>query len=65
MIKIALEIAELLQADYIGVDFIIYDKGFVVNEIEDPVGAKMLYKVLGIDAPSLFIEDIKSKLSNN
>ena len=65
MIKIALEIAELLQADYIGVDFIIYDKGFVVNEIEDPVGAKMLYKVLGIDAPSLFVEDIKSKLSNN
>ena len=65
MIKIALQIAELLKSDYIGVDFIIYDKGFVVNEIEDPVGAKMLFKVSGIDAVSLFIEDIKNKLMNN
>ena len=65
MINIALKIAELLKSDYIGVDFIIYDKGFVVNEIEDPVGAKMLFKVMGIDAVSLFIEDIKNKLANN
>ena len=65
MINIALKISELLKSDYIGVDFIIHDKGFVVNEIEDPVGAKMLFKVAGIDAVSLFIEDIKSKLTSN
>lgn len=62
MIDTALKIAALLKSDYIGVDFIINDKEFVVNEIEDPVGAKMLYKVSGIDAPSLFVEDIKNKL---
>ena len=64
MIKIALKIAELLKSDYIGVDFIIYDNGFIVNEIEDPVGARMLLKVSGIDAVSLFIKDIKNKLMN-
>ena len=65
MIDIAIKIAKLLDADSIGVDFIIYDKGFVVNEIEDPVGAKMLYKVMGIDAVNLFVEYIKSTLKNN
>jgi RimK family alpha-L-glutamate ligase len=65
MIDIAIKISELLDADYIGVDFIIYDKGFVVNEIEDPVGAKMLYKTTGIDAVNLFIEYIKNSLKNN
>ena len=64
MIKIALEIVKLLKADYIGVDFIIHDKGFVVNEIEDPVGARMLLKASGIDAVSLFIQDIKDKMLN-
>ena len=65
MIDIAIKISELLDADYIGVDFIIYDKGFIVNEIEDPVGAKMLYKTTGIDAVNLFIERIKNSLKNN
>lgn len=64
MTEIALKIADLLKSDYIGVDFIIFDKGFVVNEIEDPVGARMLLKASGVDAVSLFIEDIKSKLQN-
>ena len=64
MTEIALKISRLLKSDYIGVDFIISDKEFVVNEIEDPVGARMLFKVSGIDAVSLFIEDIKNKLSN-
>ena len=64
MIEIALKISSLLKSDYIGVDFIIFDKEFVVNEIEDPVGARMLLKASGVDAVSLFIEDIKSKLKN-
>ena len=65
MIDIAIKISELLDADYIGVDFIIYDKGFVVNEIEDPVGARMLLKANGVDAVSLFIKHIKNALLNN
>ena len=65
MKDIAIKISELLDADYIGVDFIIYDKGFVVNEIEDPVGARMLLKANGVDAVSLFIEHIKNELSKS
>ena len=65
MIDIAIKISELLDADYIGVDFIIHDKGFVVNEIEDPVGARMLLKANGVDAVSLFIKHIKNALLNN
>ena len=65
MIDIAIKISELLDADYIGVDFIIYDKGFVVNEIEDPVGARMLLKANGVDAVSLFIKHIKNALLSN
>ena len=65
MKDIAIKISELLDADYIGVDFIIYDKGFVVNEIEDPVGARMLLKANGVDAVSLFIKHIKNALLNN
>lgn len=40
---------ELLKFDYVGVDFI-YDNGsWVINEIEDAVGARMLYSVSDID----------------
>ena len=65
MKDIAIKISEILDADYIGVDFIIYDKGFIVNEIEDPVGARMLLKANGVDAVSLLIKHIKNALSNN
>ena len=62
MKDIAIKISKILDADYIGVDFIIYDKGFIVNEIEDPVGARMLLKANGVDAVSLFIMHIKNEL---
>ena len=65
MIDTALKIASLLKSDYIGVDFIIDDKEFVVNEIEDPVGARMLFKTTGINAVSLFVEYIKNNLKDN
>jgi RimK family alpha-L-glutamate ligase len=65
MKDIAIKISEILDADYIGVDFIICDKGFIVNEIEDPVGARMLLKANGVDAVSLFIKHIKNALLNN
>lgn len=65
MKDIAIKISDILDADYIGVDFFIYDKGFIVNEIEDPVGARMLLKANGVDAVSLFIKHIKNALLNN
>jgi len=43
--KDALKIAYLLNSDYIGVDFLLLEDGsWLLNEIEDPVGARSLYK---------------------
>lgn len=64
MVEIAEKVSSLLDADYIGVDFIINDNVCVINEIEDPVGARMLYETSAIDVVSLFICYIKNKLNN-
>ena len=62
MKEVALKVSKLLNADYIGVDFFLTSGGFLLNEIEDPVGARMLYATSGIDAISLFITYIKTQL---
>ena len=62
MIDISLKLSKLLNADYIGVDFLINADKIYLNEIEDPVGARMLYKISDIDVISLFLEEIKSQL---
>ena len=49
----ATKIATLLDADYIGVDFLKVNGEWIVNEIEDPVGARMLFKACEVDAASL------------
>ena len=58
--NIAIKVAELLDADYIGVDFIKIDNKWCVNEIEDPVGARMLYKTTNIDVIELLVNYIRS-----
>ena len=62
MKEIALKTSSLLKADFVGVDFIINDKSIFLNEIEDPVGSRMLYKTSDIDIISLFISYIKNSL---
>lgn len=57
---LATRIASLLDADYIGVDFIKVNKEWRVNEIEDPVGARMLYKTSNIDVVELLANYICS-----
>ena len=64
MVAMAEKVSSLLDADYIGVDFIINDNLCVINEIEDPVGARMLYETNAIDVVSLFIQHVKNKLKN-
>ena len=54
IVDTAIKIASALEADYIGVDFLKVKGEWLVNEIEDPVGARMLYKACGIDAATLF-----------
>ena len=60
IVDIAVRVAELLDADYIGVDFIKVNNQWCVNEIEDPVGARMLYKTSNIDAIELLVNYIYS-----
>ena len=63
MVDIASKISKLLGATYIGVDFLIDGNNIYLNEIEDPVGARMLYKTNNIDIINLFIKEIKSQLN--
>ncbi len=53
-----LRLAEELDSDYIGVDFI-KDKGrWIINEIEDAAGARMLYSLGVCDIAGLFMDYI-------
>lgn len=60
--SLAIKISKLLKADFIGIDFLRTDEGFIANEIEDPVGSRMLYETSDVDAIGLFIKHIKAKL---
>ena len=60
IMDVAIKVASLLNADYIGVDFIKIDNKWCVNEIEDPVGARMLYKTSSIDVIELLANYICS-----
>ena len=64
MVDIATQVSKLLGSTYIGVDFLIKDGRIYLNEIEDPVGARMLYQTSGIDIVNLFIKQIKSQFNS-
>ncbi|MBR0135527.1 MAG: ATP-grasp domain-containing protein [Clostridia bacterium] len=56
-------VTALLPLDYAGVD-IMHDHGrAILNEIEDPVGARMLYIYAGIDPAAMHVEACLSRLS--
>lgn len=47
-----------LQADYVGYDFILHNGAWVLNEIEDAVGARMLYSLCDYDVGEAFVHNI-------
>jgi ribosomal protein S6--L-glutamate ligase/gamma-F420-2:alpha-L-glutamate ligase len=55
-------IASLVQYDYIGIDFIFNGGHIVFNEIEDTVGARMLYDKTGIDILEIYCDYIKKNI---
>lgn len=56
-------IIELVKPDMVGIDFIIGDKSeLIFNEIEDVVGARMLYQCTDINLVKLYIEHILDHL---
>ena len=63
MEELAIQISKLLKADYVGVDFLLTNDGYFVNEIEDPVGARMLYRTSDIDIIKLFVDCISKKVA--
>lgn len=57
------KITKHLSCDYVGIDFMIDDKGkFVFNEIEDVVGSRSLYALKRIDTAKAYILHIKKCL---
>ena len=56
-------IVDKLPLDYAGIDFTFHNGKAVFNEIEDAVGARMLYQVSDIDIVEMYIKYILEKLS--
>lgn len=56
------KIISLIESDYIGIDFIFNNGRLVFNEIEDTVGARMVYEKTDIDIIKLYCEYIKQEL---
>lgn len=56
------KIISLVDADYIGIDFLFNNGELVFNEIEDTVGARMVYEKTEIDIIKLYCEYIKNRL---
>ncbi len=57
------KIIDCFSFDYVGIDFIIKEDGSLLfNEIEDVVGARMLYQCTDIDAISIYMNHINQVL---
>lgn len=56
-------VAKALEADFVGIDFIRHNGEWVLNEIEDVVGTRMLYSLTDVDAAELYIQHVISKVT--
>ena len=56
------KISDLLEYDYIGIDFLFNNGKIVFNEIEDSVGARMIYNLTHIDIIEEYCSYIKLTL---
>jgi RimK family alpha-L-glutamate ligase len=54
---------ESLCFDFVGVDFIRHNGRWVLNEIEDVVGTRMIYSLTDIDAADRYIDYIINKMA--
>lgn len=62
--KTIAKIYDKLKCEYVGIDFIIDNGEYVLNEIEDVVGARMLYQCESFDVADMWIKDISEKIKN-
>ena len=57
------KITSVLEIDYAGIDFMFHEGKSILNEMEDVVGARMLYHLTDIDVVDVYIDHILSKLT--
>ncbi|MET3574625.1 RimK family alpha-L-glutamate ligase [Bhargavaea ullalensis] len=63
MEEAAAKIARALKSDYIGVDFLLLpDGGFLLNEIEDPVGSRSLYDTSEVNIADRIMQRIAEQM---
>ena len=60
--ELVYRISALVPSDYIGIDFIFNGGHFVFNEIEDTVGARMLYDLTDVDILAMYCDYIKENI---
>lgn len=58
------KVISLMDSDYIGIDFLFHSGQLVFNEIEDTVGARMIYEKTDIDIIRLYCDYIKKEMEN-
>ena len=63
VMRICLKIRKLIKSDFIGIDFFKNENEYIVNEIEDPVGCRMLYKTTDVNFIKEFTNSVTSSLS--
>lgn len=63
--KAVSRLQKALDSDYIGIDFIRHGGQWVVNEIEDAAGARMLYSLTDVDFISQYWDQIEKRLEGN
>jgi gamma-F420-2:alpha-L-glutamate ligase len=57
------QILNLFDFGLVGIDFLIGDKGeLIFNEIEDVVGARMLYQCTDINLVGLYLDYIQTRI---
>ena len=61
-ITLVYNISNLLEYDYIGIDFLFDGGKIIFNEIEDSVGARMLYNVTNIDIIERYCNYIRNEI---
>ena len=62
MIGIVRRLHDRLACDFVGVDFIRHGGRWILNEIEDVVGTRMLYATTNLDAARLLVEHIVTRM---
>ena len=62
MLEVIERVQKHISADYAGFDFIRHNGEWILNEIEDAVGARMLYSLTDIDIAEEFVRYISEQI---